>query len=110
AGDHHRPDRLFGSPVGGLQAGAAQEGEDGASLTAKMTGQPAVASNATLNPQGAIQARLQAARGDGQAVRADAIAIPQPAQPQRLQQQVAHRARQLRPRRRPDFDQFPAAA
>ena len=47
AGDHHRPDRLFGPPVGGLQAGTAHESEDGAAFAAEVAGQPKVRVKAT---------------------------------------------------------------
>jgi len=103
------PQGPLGGVVGGLQAGAAQKGEQMRLLMAQVCGQPPVALRAPGLAQQPIQLRFQPPGGRPQAVQADQALLITLAQVQRFLQEPPDGQRKARRSRRNHPRQLPTA-
>src|SRR5581483_5717311 len=92
AQDHAKANRLFGAPVGSVQAGDMQEGEELVNVIPEVLGQSLVGRVGLGREDHIFQDVLQTAGGDGQAVLADLAGRMTVAQVQALAKQLGDTA------------------
>ena len=71
---------MFRAPVGGLQTGTREKGEEELSVALQVRGETLVGRRVVMGFQEAIQVSFQPATGDGQAWLADLPGLPPVAQ------------------------------
>ena len=69
--DHAEAHRLFRSPVGGVQAGMFEEGEQVVAMIPQVLGEGVVGGMGLLRVDGVEQLRMKSAAADGEAVQAE---------------------------------------
>jgi hypothetical protein len=109
ARNYHRPNGLFSTVIGRIQARTVEKSEHGIPFALQVVSQPSIGWRAIVTAQGAVQTRFQFSAGDSQSLLPNLVLIAPIPQLQTRLQYLLYRARQLCFTRPGHFYHFAAA-